>query len=149
MKKIALLVFALILSASALAEIDLTGMTYDELVALKDQINLAIWNSEEWQEVTVPAGLYHIGNDIPAGRWTIRPSDGNTAELYYGTGLTDGGASIDDVYDAEQITSPSDSYAKYNDIESMTWTLEDGAYIKIESSSVVFTPYSGNSFSFR
>jgi len=26
-------------------------MTYDELVSLKDKINLALWNSAEWQDV--------------------------------------------------------------------------------------------------
>ena len=51
---------------------DLSGLSYDELVQLRDQINLAMWNSEEWQEVTVPPGLWKIGEDIPVGHWTIR-----------------------------------------------------------------------------
>ena len=34
--------------ATTAAEIDLSGMGYEELVALKDRINLAIWKSEEW-----------------------------------------------------------------------------------------------------
>jgi len=134
---------------SALADVDLSGMSFDELVALKSHIDLALMSSDEWQEVSVPAGLYRIGEDIPAGKWTIRPSDGHTAEVYYGVGLKDGGSRIDDRYSFEQITSPTDSYAEYNDIEFVNWTLEDGAYIMIESSSVVFTPFSGNAFSFK
>ena len=50
--------------------IDLSGLSYDELVALKDRIDLAIWNSQEWQEVEVPQGLYVVGKDIPSGTWT-------------------------------------------------------------------------------
>ena len=136
-------------SQVAFADVDLSNMSFDELVDLKGQINLALWNSEKWQEVAVPAGVYEIGKDIPVGRWTIHPADGQTAEVYYGVGLEHGGTSIKDTYDAEQITSPSDSYSEYNDIESVTWTLEEGAYIKIESSSVVFTPFSGFDFSFK
>lgn len=134
---------------SALADVDLSGMSFDELVALRNQIDQAIWASDGWQEVSVPAGVYHVGEDIPAGKWTIRPADSQTAEVYYGAGLKDGGASIDDVYDAVQITSPDDAYAEYNDVASVSWTLEDGSYIKVESSSVVFTPFSGNAFSFK
>ena len=53
MKKLVALVLAIVLSAGiALAEgIDLSGMSYDELVALKDRINLAMWQSDEWQMV--------------------------------------------------------------------------------------------------
>lgn len=52
MKKFVSLVVAFCLLfavTSASAEVDLSGMTYAELVALKDQIDLAIWNSNEWQ----------------------------------------------------------------------------------------------------
>ena len=62
----------LICSAAAADPVDLSGMSYDELVALRDQINLAIWNSQEWQEVTVPEGIWIVGEDIPAGHWSIR-----------------------------------------------------------------------------
>ena len=30
---------------------------------LKSKINLAIWNSREWQEVSVPRGVYQVGVD--------------------------------------------------------------------------------------
>lgn len=56
-----LAIMLLIVSIPAMADVDLTGMTYAELVALKDQINLAIWNSSEWQEVTVPQGVWKVG----------------------------------------------------------------------------------------
>ena len=45
------------ISTVVFADIDLSGMNYDELVALKDQINRAIWNSDDWQEVEVPQGV--------------------------------------------------------------------------------------------
>lgn len=62
----------LLFSAASADPVDLSGLSFDELVALRDQINLAIWNSQEWQEVTVPAGIWQVGKDIPAGHWSIR-----------------------------------------------------------------------------
>ena len=99
-KLIAILLAVLTLgSASALAQvsgtnqssaaIDLSGMSYDELVALKDQINLAMWESEDWQEVTVPQGVYEVGVDIPAGHWTIKASETDSyASAYIKCGKT-------------------------------------------------------------
>lgn len=53
-------------------QIHFESLSYDELVQLKDQINHAMWNSQEWQEVTVPAGVWEIGKDIPEGHWSFR-----------------------------------------------------------------------------
>ena len=61
-------VLVLTLAPAAFADVDLSGMSFDELVALKDQINLALWNSADWQEVTVPQGVWQVGADIPAGK---------------------------------------------------------------------------------
>ena len=48
------IVLVLLITSAAADPVDLSGMSFDELVALRDQLNLAIWNSQEWQEVTVP-----------------------------------------------------------------------------------------------
>ena len=80
MKKIyALILAAVILLAiptvafatSGKLDIDLSKLSYEELVELKDQINLAIWQSKEWEEVEVPQGIWEVGKDIPEGKWTI------------------------------------------------------------------------------
>lgn len=153
MKKLLVLCLCSLLLAMPLAhaEIDLSGLSFDELLALKEQINLALWASEEWQEVTVPAGVYEIGVDIPAGHWTIRPVDGHTAYITWGPKLEEGGTEVDiwTRYSSEQITSPTDSYAKYNNVESASWKLTDGTFIVIENSSVVFTPYAGANLGFK
>lgn len=145
-----LLVF-LFVSTTGLAEsqIDIGSMTFDELVELKQQIELAIFESDGWQEVTVPAGIYEVGVDIPAGRWTIAPVDGQTASVAMGTSLAQGGAELDEYLAIEQITSPNDSYAKYNTIEKVSWTLEEGTYFYISDANVIFTPYTGANLGFK
>lgn len=153
MKKIAVLVFALILTASALAEIDLTGMTYDELVALKDQINLAIWNSEEWQEVTVPQGLWIVGEDIPAGKWTVKCADVNRDEYDMHATVIEWGDAIDENdqidyfgrHGYEWIYNPDHSVYESGEVVEVTFDFHDGDIIDIntEHAPAVFMPYSG------
>ena len=132
-------------------EYNIDGMSFDELLALKEQINAALWASEEWQEVTVPAGVYEIGRDIPAGHWTIRPVDGDTASLYLGSALDESKTAISSAafMAYEQITSPTDSYPKINNIEFVSWELTEGTYLVINSSAVIFTPFAGLDLGFK
>ena len=48
-------------------------MSYDELKALQAQISAEIVTRPEWKEVTVPAGDWIVGEDIPEGTYSIRP----------------------------------------------------------------------------
>ena len=150
------LIFLLILAMVpiiALADLpDISGLTYDELVELKNQIDSAIWASDGWQSVTVPTGLYKIGKDIPAGKWhiSLRP-DADTATLQISIGKTlQSNMNSVDIYDPlnesfctflypEAIGGPS----------SIDLTLVDGLYIEIYASDAVFTPCSGLGFIFK
>lgn len=152
MKKIvSILAAAALICSTAMAEINLAGMSYDELIALQAQVTRQIMLTDKWQEVKVPAGVYQVGVEIPAGKWTIKPVNGQTAMVKVGTKLDESGKDFE--YRAqlsyEQITSPTDSYSKYNQIDSVTFDLKDGQYIIIDSSPVIFTPYAGPSFSFK
>ena len=71
MKKICALVLALLLIQSAALAADLSGMSFDELLALRDQVQRELISRPEWKEVTVPPGEYTIGIDIPAGVYSI------------------------------------------------------------------------------
>lgn len=77
MKRILVLLLVLLSLASiAYAEnaaVDISSMTTEELVSLRNSINaeLATRNFAE-KEVTVPPGTYTIGVDIPAGAYTFR-----------------------------------------------------------------------------
>ena len=72
MKKIISLVLVLLLfPALAMAEINLSSMTNDELIQLKTQILDELLTRSEIKEVKVPAGEYTVGEDIPAGNYTV------------------------------------------------------------------------------
>lgn len=126
---------------------DLSGMSYDELVALRDQINLAMWNSAEWQAVTVPQGIWKVGVDIPEGHWTIKPVEGVYAYVTYGSTLEENGKEVSykskDYY-SESIFSPTSSvYDHGEDMFQIDIDAKSGSYIEVERGDVVFMPYSG------
>lgn len=133
-----ILIMALILGSAAMAEeIDLSGMSYDELVELKDRINKAMWECEEWQEVTVPQGTWLVGEDIPAGHWTILPCEGYVCLVKVGDVLEENKKDISHKstnYSLEFIGSGKPSFS----IE-----LFEGDYVEVEQGDAVFTPYSG------
>lgn len=85
MKKLCALILALILfSSAALAEsIDLSGMSFDELLDLQARVNDALWAADGWKHVKIPAGYYEVGVEIPAGRWTISPADSSIFFAFY------------------------------------------------------------------
>ena len=144
------LLVALILSTATFAHadtFDLSGLSFDELVALKDQINLAIWKSQEWQEVTVPQGVWLVGEDIPAGHWTIK-TNASYAHITLGTALDETGKDIDIwksyFYHGESINSQNYKYFDPTSNKSeIDFDLKAGTYIIIDSGSVIFTPYAG------
>ncbi len=130
------LLFVLMLSTVTFAHaefFDLSSLSYDELIALHKQVSMAIMQSDEWKEVTVPVGTYVIGEDIPAGNYTVVYDGGMQACLY--------------------ITSPNERYKDAHllgDIwESYTigkLSLSDGQVLEITYGSVVFSPYTGLGF---
>ena len=134
--------------------IDLTGLSFEQLIELKSQINLAIWNSKEWQEVTVPQGLWKVGEDIPAGSWTVRCAAVTCAFVTCGSELKESGNGIEygcKRYKHGIIDHPDYiGYEKDIDLTEFSFTVEEGDYIIIENCSVIFTPYAGApEFGFR
>ena len=145
-----LFVFALLFPVFSLADLpDISSLTYDELVQLKDKLNLAIWNSKEWQEVTVPAGIWEVGVDIPAGHWTVTPGDYSVA-FWYGDKLNEGKTDVGRGWDYETGVSlflsgrvDKDGNWKYSEYQhQVSVDMKEGFYVKVDA-DVVFTPYSG------
>lgn len=79
MKKFLCLLAALLLIGSiALAEaIDLSSMTDDELLALKDQVSQAVSDRGLVKEFQLTAGIYIGGVDIKPGRYILTATEVN------------------------------------------------------------------------
>lgn len=146
-KLICLIAIMCLVFPYASAEIDLSGMTYAELVALKDKINLAIWNSKEWQEVTVPQGIWVVGEDIPAGHWNISaPSKAMYTSIECGEKLMENGISISFMskkYINETLYGINGYMYTEGARTSIDIVLENGMYVIIDGNNAIFSPFSG------
>ena len=132
-----------LLPGFALAEVDLSGMSFEELIALREQVNQAIWRCDEWQEVTVPMGIWEVGVDIPEGHWTISAAEGTFARIYWGTD-NHGGVEVSTDLAWERVCSPSyKDYDEASDRVSVDWELKAGQFIEIHKGKAVFSPFTG------
>ena len=141
-----LLSLACLLSVPAFADIpDISGLSFDELVTRRNEALLTMWMEEEWQEVSVPAGTYKIGESIPAGHWTLRVAAKHDSFLVYyfnildETGKKPGFESI--VYDEQLATS---DYTPFNTlpITEIDIDMQEGWYVYL-GGETIFTPYAG------
>ena len=148
MKKLFLifLATALLISSAASADLpDLSSLSFDELIALREQINLAIWQSQDWQEVTVPAGVWQVGVDIPAGYWTIKVKESmNNSTLRYFDRIDAAGLGPDyNGYLFLQAIVSEDALDYGSGLPaSVSIDMKDGWYFS-NSGSVVFSVYAG------
>lgn len=126
--------------------LDFNTMSLDELITLKEQINLAFWSLQEWQEVVVPPGVYEIGVHIPEAHWTVTATDGTSPHITFFSELNDSKTGSNGyIIDSVSLTSKTykRGFDENRDIEFFDFELKKGKYIEIESGSVIFTPYSG------
>lgn len=147
MKKLitVILILALALPVASFADLpDISGLSYDELVQLKDKINLAIWNSQEWQEVDVPEGTYLIGEDIPAGHWTIKPYQNTLCTVFYFNLLDKYGKNPAIGWEGwSRMIADSSKYTDWEKYaKQCDAVFEEGMYVQV-TGRVYFTPYTG------
>lgn len=83
MKKliVAILVVVMI-PVFALAEIDLSSLTFAQLMTLRNELNAEIMSRPEWKEVEVPAGNWRIGEDIPEGTYCLTPKEFSAIQVW-------------------------------------------------------------------
>lgn len=151
-RTLGLLVIIVLLCTSINAfseDIDLSGLSIEELAELRDRCQAEIMKSDKWQEVRVPVGVWIVGKDIPAGHWSITCAI-DTA--YYGWGavtycdkLDAAGKGADrwgsSIYFQSQVRNPESGAS----VEATTIDIDavEGTYIIIEFGAMIFTPYTG------
>ena len=130
----------------------LEGLSYDELIGIKDKLNLALWNSYDWERVLVPFGIYKVGTDFPEGHWSLEPPAGSSACVEYGPGLMGSqmGLSISGSW-AEYLYSEDYPYYDEGDVSKTDINMSEGNYFSVSSGVYAWvTPYvSGASLGFK
>lgn len=128
-KLIALILVALsLIPMVAFADVDLSGISFDELVSLNGKILKEIVSRPEFKEVTVPTGSYKVGEDIPAGTYSLGLANGTFGSMIQVNGFQD----------TYSFTSTDQTVGKM--------ILKDGDSVDISIGSVVFKPYVGLGF---
>ena len=139
MKKLCtvLIVLALLCPVVLAEGVDLSGMSYEELLDLRAAVDEAIWASDGWQEVEVPGGVYVIGEDIPAGRWSVSTKSLMTSFTLY----PQKSDYTDQTYEyiTMQILSEGDSY---------TLECNEGNCLEL-GGTVIFKPFTGAALGFK
>lgn len=129
----------------------LSKLSFSELLRLRDAIDAALWQSPDWQEVTVPAGTYQIGKDIPAGRWSIRIAGDPAMDTAYYFQLPDaGGSKPNYAYSVTDLTLVSSSITEeYPSLPAQQDLDMVAGWYYYCSSTTIFTPSAGPSLGFR
>ena len=124
----AVLIVMIVLSLPllAMADVDFTSMSTDELIAMKEQLMAELIDRGELKEVKVPSGEYIVGEQIPAGEYSIALADGEILAM-----IT--------VNEYEQM------YTLSEDSGIGRIVLVDGDAVSVMS-SVVFTKFAGLGF---
>ena len=122
--------------------IDLQDMTLAEISNLIQRAQLAILQTDDWQEVTVPAGIYQIGVDIPAGKWNVS-MDKRWARIRIGAALNDTQNEVDHRSDGYYTVQLNE------DVPAQDITFLDGMYVEIYNAPLIFRPAVGATFSFK
>lgn len=133
MKKVLVLLLTLLLivSAASAEGFDLSAMTTEELVNLRNAVNAELADRDfQTKEVKVPTGRYTVGVDIPAGVYTLTRS-----EEYFSAIRT---YTANGQYDLSFQVSNGEPVGKLELVEGQT--------IEILYESVVFKPYEGLGF---
>lgn len=120
----ALLIVSLFLPALAVAEVDVKALSTEELIALRLSIVQELMDRGEMKSATVPAGEYIVGEDIPAGSYSVT-TDQILVTLIIGD------------YDGMYVVSPDSPIGKI--------TLKAGDKIQV-TSKVFLAKYAGLSF---
>ena len=126
MKKIACILACAMISAasiSAYADIpDISELSVDELVQLRDQIDTALF--ENGGAVELPFGDYVVGRDIAPGIYVIRPHIVEETEDNYGYYYYEMYENVDDDSSLDHNTVDS--------VQELKITLEEGMLFHIE-----------------
>lgn len=151
MKRFACVLLVLfLLPVYSLADLpDISGLSFDELLQLREQALLAMWNSDKWQEVRVPAGVYEIGVDIPEGYWTMTPEyEEDTVEFIYCDHLDETKSTFGsdcDIWEIYYLNRERDKNNEWKDkyyLHDLSLDLKSGRFL-IVPCDTIFTPYTG------
>ena len=142
------LVLCLLMPCAVAESIDLSGLSFAELAALRDRCQAEMMKRKKWEEVVVPVGVYEVGIDIPEGHWTITGYSGSRygwGRFIYCDALDETGKNMakkPKLYYSEIIKYRGSTDSRI-EVEEIDIDLKAGNYVIIEKGALVFSPFNG------
>ena len=137
------LALILALIPAAAADWDLSDFSFDDLIALRAQVQLEMMSRPDYEEVEVPLGVYKVGEDIPAGTWRVLCRSGYVTAVEVGVNLNEAGTELNYPYKAHETISNENANIFSGGTTEWSVTVSDGDYICVEISPAIFTTYTG------
>lgn len=129
--------------------IDLAGLSFDELLALRDQIMNELVTRAEWDNVLIPAGTYEIGVDIPEGKWTISAEPNGYFIVKIGNGINETYTDFSgDLIDYKLLTGKNSVFYDSSSTTSVTWNFSKGHFF-ISDGPTIWTKAVRPAFNFN
>lgn len=151
-KLLALILILAMVPVIACADSKLSKYSLEELYSFREMLCEEILSRSEWKSVTVPPGFYVVGEDIPAGHWTIKYGEEKSwAIVQYFSKTDDTGKSPDILYGSfyqANIGAPGNELETLYDMKEVDLDLKKGYYVTIQFGSVVFEPFTGRASPF-
>lgn len=147
-----ILILALLLPAAALADLpDISGLTLDELIQLREMVDEAILASSEYEQIELAPGFWKVGVSFPAGYWTVTPADGQYMNLWYGDVANESETAPGYGWDSvngynNTMSTKKNKDGSWKDQDMPHWAdinMKEGWYLK-NAGTVTLTPYIGS-----
>lgn len=149
MKRLFCLLFVLVLlPVVSFADLpDLSSYTLSELHDIYASLRSEILSRSQWESVTVPVGFYVVGEDIPAGHWSIRYAPGEVCLIEYflktdDTGKRPADTSSDYYYEGVCDPELQSTYVTYR-LTEFDLDLKEGYHVVVNYGPCVFEPFTG------
>ncbi len=137
-------------SATLEYQVDFSKNTLSDLESFRTLIHRYMWETNEWDEIWIPAGFYCVGTDIPEGHWQIAPHEKGYTYIRYGEKLDITGSRLKVASVYGGLTDKN--YKAYNaseDTTSLDIDFKSGCYFEVDNAGVIITQYKGKKLGFK
>ena len=133
-----MIICMLIIHCAVAEDIDLTGLSFDDLRILQTRVSKELITRPEWKSVPVPPGMYMVGVDIPEGEWTITCGEAkyDYIRIVCGAKTNESRTSIYNPKEFERLVYRN---SDGKELEKLTVTLSNGLYIFIQHGQAIFS----------